>query len=541
MRWDGSRGLEGKATRTAGGSVARRWILGIAVATLASSGQVPESSFGGELNPQAAPSSDGEFFARMALPPAWRAGYWQSAEAKALLRLGPKAVADLVPVQSGARFCRCPACGAEERDDPLAWSIERPAVVKCRRCGVTVPDDKYPAKVNKEVPEEKVEVLPGVVHVYPYHAVEESKARYPDERLYLRAKVDYEVRKSLAKAALYCAAEYHAQPESGRDPRLAVMACALMLRFAQVYPAYATHLDQPGRTKVFQPARLNPPYRRGYQTGKWEWTGSLDVPMNLVMAYAILRGDPSWAVAGTLLGDPHPERTVEIDLLRASAEFTSKQPEEFSENSLHVYRGMFAVGRLLGDRGLEDEARTRLDGFTRRGFYHDGFWRGAEVEAHRRVVGLLEGWLGRPPARDSGVQAAPVGQGRKGRDANHGPSEPSILELARHAERRDRAASARRRGATGLLAPVPPPDGESADRSSWGEPGWPDSRSEKGKPPSTWRSAASTASAARISSDWRSGSRSAGRRSWTTWTSELPPRRAGSWPRPATTRSSSTA
>ena len=30
----------------------------------------------------------------------------------------------------------------------------------------------------------------------------------------------------------------------------------IMLRFAQVYPAYATHYDQPGRPKFIQPARL---------------------------------------------------------------------------------------------------------------------------------------------------------------------------------------------------------------------------------------------------------------------------------------------
>src|SRR3954447_9429579 len=272
MRWDGSRGGERTVTGTTADSTARR-VLGIAVASLAWTALIVHSSPGGESHPESPPPGDGGIFARMAPPAAWRDRFWQSTDGKALLRLSPRAVADLVPSRSGARFCRCPACGAEERDDPLTWSIERPAVVKCRRCGVTVPDDKYPAKVNKEVPQEKVEVLPGVVHAYPYHAVEESKARYPDERLYLRAKVDYEVRKSLSKAALYCAAESRAQPETRRDPRLAVMACSLILRFAQVYPAYATHWDQPGRTKIFQPARLSPPYRRGYQTGKWEWTG----------------------------------------------------------------------------------------------------------------------------------------------------------------------------------------------------------------------------------------------------------------------------
>ena len=96
-----------------------------------------------------------------------------------------------------------------------------------------------------------------------------------------------------------------------------------MLRFAQVYPAYATHYDQPDSPKYLQPARLQPPYRRAYQTGKWEWTGSLEVPMNLVMAYALIQDDPGWAEAGKLLDDPAPRKTVERELFRAAAEFAA--------------------------------------------------------------------------------------------------------------------------------------------------------------------------------------------------------------------------
>ncbi len=301
----------------------------------------------------------------------------------------------MVPVQSGLRFCRCPACGADDRNEPLLWSLEQPKTVKCRRCGVIVPNDKYPAKAGgKEVPEETVEVLPGVIHRYPYHAVEEGKTRYPDERIFLQARIDYEARKYLAKAALYAAASAQARPPRVRDQRMAALACVIILRFAQVYPAYATHYDQPGRPRFIQPARLQPPYRRAYQTGKWEWSGSLEVPMNLVMAYALIRDDPAWAEAGKLLNDPAPKMTVEHDLFRATAEFARLQPEEFSEDALHVYRGMVAVGRLVNDPALIAEARSRLDVFLRRGFYHDGFWRQGEVQAHRRVLDLLDGWVG---------------------------------------------------------------------------------------------------------------------------------------------------
>src|SRR5947209_19773923 len=136
------------------------------------------------------------------LPASWRIQFWKSSGAQALYRLSFKQVAELVPAQSGIRFCSCPACGADDRDDPLVWTIEQPKILKCRRCGVSLPNDKFPAKVKKEIPEETVQVLPGVLHHDPYHAVEESKARFPEERIYLRAKIDYEARKYLAKAAL---------------------------------------------------------------------------------------------------------------------------------------------------------------------------------------------------------------------------------------------------------------------------------------------------------------------------------------------------
>jgi hypothetical protein len=336
------------------------------------------------------------------LPAAWRDAFWKSPGAAALLRLSPKAVADLVPVQAGLRFCRCPACGAPERADPLTWSVEQPEILKCRRCGVVVPNDKYPAKnKEKEVPEETVEVAPGTVHHYPYHAVESAQARYPDERLYLRAKIDYEARKYLAKAALYAAAEARAKTVTKRDPKLALLACVIMLRLAQVYPLYAIHLDQPEKPKCFEPARTSPPFRRAYQSGKWEWSSALEVPLNLVLAFSLMRGDPAWAEAGTLLDEPAPELTIATRLLRASAEYAQMQPEEFSEDSLQVYRGMLAVARLLDDQALGSDALSRLETFTHRGFYHDGAWRQPQAVAHRRVVAFLEGSASALPSSEA--------------------------------------------------------------------------------------------------------------------------------------------
>ncbi|MHC5544391.1 hypothetical protein ACYOEI_39685, partial [Singulisphaera rosea] len=273
--------------------------------------------------------------------------------------------------------------------------MDKPAVLTCRHCGVAVPNDQFPAKdeKDKKVPEDVVDVLPRVTHHYPYHVVEAAKQRYPDERLYLAAKRDYEARQFLSKAALYAAVRYHEAPGGRQDPALARLASVLILRFAQTYPAYATHYDQPESPKVFQQADLPPPYRQGYKTGKWDWTAGLDVPLQLVIAYALIRDTPALQEAGRALGDLHPSKTIERDLFRASAEFVRLQPEEFSEKSLQAYRGILAVGRLLDDAGFVHEALTRLDGFAERGFYHDGLCREGDAATHRRILELIDGWL----------------------------------------------------------------------------------------------------------------------------------------------------
>ena len=120
--------------------------------------------------PAARPSGT-DPLAQFALPDSWEAEFWSMPGVKELPALDPKALAELVPVQAGLRYCRCPGCEASEADDPLAWSLLKPAVLTCRRCGLTVPNDDFPAKDDKKkVPEETVEVLPRVLHHYPYHA-----------------------------------------------------------------------------------------------------------------------------------------------------------------------------------------------------------------------------------------------------------------------------------------------------------------------------------------------------------------------------------
>ncbi|MGE3819483.1 MAG: hypothetical protein AB7I30_08610, partial [Isosphaeraceae bacterium] len=337
-----------------------------------------------------------EPFARFTLPEEWQTRFWASPNAKALLKLTPKEVAELVPTQAGLRFCRCPACDAEEADEPLDWSLATPKGLTCRKCGVTLPNDKYPAADDKKkVPEEVVEVLPGVSHHYPYHEVEPNRQRHAGERLYLAAKADEQARVFLAKAALYAASGAARPSADAESQTLATLAAVIVLRFAQVYPQYATHVDQPGSPKFFQQANLGPPYRIGYKTAKWDWSGSLDVPLNLVIAYALIRDRPELIEAGTLLGDANPHRTIERDLFRASARFVADQPEEFNEAALQATRGILAVARLLRDPAMLRDGLARLERLTTRGFTHDGYWCQGSLRAHLRVVDQLDGWIAR--------------------------------------------------------------------------------------------------------------------------------------------------
>jgi hypothetical protein len=380
--------FRGKICRCATG-----FALGLALAIATALSTLARAQ-GPTIAPRAARPAARDPLAQFALPDSWEAEFWALPGVKELLGVDLKALADLVPIQAGLRYCRCPGCDAGDAHDPLAWSLQKPAILTCRRCGLSVPNDDIPARDDKKkVPEETVEVLPRVLHHYPYHLVPAEKQHYPEERIYLAAKRDYEARALLAKAALYAAVRYHEQPPGSRQPELARMAAVIVLRFAQVYPAYATHYDQPGEPKYFQQADLAPPYRRGYRTGKWDTTANLDVPMNLLIAYVLVKGDPALLEAGNTLGDPNPARTIEHHLFRSSAEFVRLQGEEFGEMSLTAYRGLLAVGRLLGDPALVHEALLRLGAFAERGFYHDGFWRQASASAHQRVVGLFEGWI----------------------------------------------------------------------------------------------------------------------------------------------------
>jgi hypothetical protein len=97
--------------------------------------------------------------------------------------------------------------------------------------------------------------------------------------------------------------------------------------------------------------------------------------------------------------------------------------------SLHAYRGLLAVGRLLNDPALVHEAMVRLAAFAERGFYHDGLWRQADAGAHRRVVGLFDGWIDRLAAGASEVPMLALARGASAVTLTN-PAAPELLRAS---------------------------------------------------------------------------------------------------------------
>ncbi len=337
-------------------------------------------------------------FASLLPTVAWEEDFWRSNDAQLLLELEPSQLAALVPEQAGLRWAACPACHAEATREPLAWSPRAPKVVTCAACGVQLPNDGFPAKVapapgqTPAVPEEVVEVSLNRFHHYPYHAVAPERQRYSDERIYLSARRDYAAREWLFKAALYAAARWWRQPASARDPRLARIAALIVLRAAQVYSSYAVHTDQPGRPPIFQSARVRPPFRAGYLSAKGDWLACCDVPIPLLLAYALIRDDAVIEDAGRLLGDRSPRTTIETNLFRAAALFTSSQPPECSEKEAVAARGILLAGHLLRDSSLVAAGEHRLQRLLTQCQPSVGATTIAQEEL-RRIEDLVRSWI----------------------------------------------------------------------------------------------------------------------------------------------------
>ncbi len=391
-------------------------MLVLGLVTLAAMGLGPDSGVGSvhahmraqprpipptsEPNPRTiANAGPTALFAQFHLPIEQQVRFWNDPGTQRLITMTLPEVLALVPTQAGLFHCRCPDCGAEAIEDPLGWSLTDPDHLTCRVCGSTIPNASVPIKTA----EQRVEVRPGLFQTYPYYAVPADQQQTPDERLYFEAKRHDAIRRFLVRAALMAAIRQGRVDEptevtfDGPDaPAVgswAELAAAILIRFAQVYPQYALRADPPNGPKSFWPADLRPPYQRDGLTAAWDRDGYREIPLECVIAYDLIRfGDALESIANQM-DVSEPRMLIERDWFRTAAHRAQAQPEPYSEQALPLYRGLLALGRVMGDQTLIQDALGRLTELRRRGFYYDGLWKHGPSHVPRYVLDQLESWI----------------------------------------------------------------------------------------------------------------------------------------------------
>ncbi len=280
----------------------------------------------------------------------------------------------IVPRQSGIYFTDCPNCEKGTQDfGPFKWSPREPHSIVCKGCGA-----KYPN--NPDYPDDKVlEVRgPDGPHRYPYY--ERPSDKY---RIFFRAHADYWAREYMADQCQYLAELYWIT----KDDRYARRAALILVRFAEVYPGYAYHMDLPFRQKRFSPWNKNRVKGAGqYRTAKWSWWAYMAVPLELVRAYDCLK---DWPGLATMAGGRAKDK-IENDLLAAMVDFGLGFREPYSNMSPVLWRSVIYAGRVLGRREYVAAAVRRFNRFTAERFLHDGHWMETAPSYCAQVYGLLK-------------------------------------------------------------------------------------------------------------------------------------------------------
>jgi len=289
-----------------------------------------------------------------------------------VMSLSERDMLALVPAQSGIYFTDCPNCdkGTQDRGD-FEWAPEEPTAIVCNGCGA-----KYPG--NPDHPDDKVLEVPGPngVHAYPYHE------RPDGYRIFLRAHADYWAREHMAERCEMLAQLWRATGEEDCARRAAL----ILLRFAEVYPGYAYHMDLPFRQKRFSPWTKNRVKGAGrYRTAKWDWWAYMDVSLELLRAYDCLREWPGLAT----MADGKAVAMIENDLFGHMVEFALGFREPYSNMSPVLWRSVIYAGRVLGRPRYVQEAVRRFNHFTRAQFLHDGHWQETAPSYCSQVCGLL--------------------------------------------------------------------------------------------------------------------------------------------------------
>ncbi|MEO5998296.1 MAG: heparinase II/III family protein [Chitinophagaceae bacterium] len=294
-----------------------------------------------------------------------------------LMKMSVKEVIVQVPAESGIFFVGCPNChGGVQEMDVLQWKPGMGSMVRCKYCQMEFPNKKFPN--NRE----KVIIAPsGVQQVYRYY--EDSSGH----QYYFEPHAWYERWSWIRPLAEKLAILWYATRDNAYGDR----AAAIAGRFAQVFPDYAIRYDYPDAPKQFFPANQKWPYKglTPYRGAKWRWWGYDDIPFDLANVYDILMDGYDWKRMNTLIGLKTDQR-IARDLLRLGYEFTTANPEVYSNKSPGMYSEMIRVGRILGDPSMVHEAVKRFREFFPKGFFADGWWKEGTGSYHHMTITSLK-------------------------------------------------------------------------------------------------------------------------------------------------------
>jgi hypothetical protein len=294
-----------------------------------------------------------------------------------LMKISLKELITEVPENAGIFFIGCPNCnsGAQEMN-VLGWKPGMGSKVRCNYCGMEFPNKKFPN--NRE----RVITAPGgVLQVYRYY--EDSSGH----RYYFEAHAWYERWLWISPMAENLAKIWYLTKDNDYGDR----AAAIAGRFAQVFPGYAIRYDYPNAQVQFFPANQKWPYGglSPYRGAKWSWWGYMGIPVKLANAYDILMSGYDWKRMDKVIGSETDKRIVR-DLLRLGYEFTTANPETYTNMSPGMYADMVRVGRILGDPSMVHEAVKRFREFFLKGFFADGWWNEGTTSYHNQTIGELK-------------------------------------------------------------------------------------------------------------------------------------------------------
>jgi hypothetical protein len=301
------------------------------------------------------------------------------ASVESLMKLSPDEVIAEVPAAANILYLGCPNCsGGSEEGERQRWHWEpgMGATVRCNYCGMVFPNEKFPD--NRE----KVIIAPsGAKQVYRYY-------ENPNGRTYYFEAHTWNIRsRRLQTMAEQLARLWFATRDNSYGDR----AAAIAGRFAQVFPDWAVHFDYPNTPVRFFPADQRWPYEglQPYRGSKWSDWGYHDIPASFVNVYDILQAGYDWKRMDTLIG-PGTDRRIENDLLRLAYDFTTANPEIYSNMSPGMYRDMLRLGRIVGDPAMVHEAVKRFREFFSMRFFADGWWNEGTTSYHNQTIGGLK-------------------------------------------------------------------------------------------------------------------------------------------------------